>query len=81
MSKSPYEIRLDLLEMSIGILTQQAETMNTEKLTNAEKDGSSISLTNMPTTEQIMVEAKKMNVFVSDGVCECADCDCNPCEC
>lgn len=47
-SKTPYEIRLDLIDQARQILQAQA------------KDSSE-----MPTTEQVIAQAEKLNEFVS----------------
>lgn len=48
MSKTPYEIRLDLVKEAREIL--QAKAKNSEE---------------MPSTEQVIAEAEKLNQFVS----------------
>ena len=52
--KTPYEIRLELLELARTVLQSQydANTAHESKKT-------------APTTEQIVAEAEKMNAFVS----------------
>lgn len=49
-SKTPYEIRLELLQLAQSIL-------------NTQRQGLTDSLS--PTTEEIVAEAEKMNAFVS----------------
>ena len=70
MSKSPYEIRLELLQLASSVLTNRTVYNVGNELTNYE-----------PTFEEIMKEAEKLNMFVSVGLCECEKCDCNPCTC
>jgi len=57
-SKTPYEIRLDLLNLAQTILHQQHQAKgaaNGDRITTA------------PTSEEIIAEADKLNAFVSRG--------------
>jgi len=64
-SKSPYEIRLDLLKLAYDILLQKekAKTVITESLSGSCKLENFMK--NSPTTEEIIAEAEKLNKFVS----------------
>lgn len=58
-SKTPYEIRLDLLQLAFDILSAKhaaAGVMNANNTTTS------------PTTEEILAEAEKMNAFISKDV-------------
>lgn len=55
-SKTPYEIRLDLLQLAFDIL-------KTEHIAAGVKNGNNVSTS--PTTEQVIAEAEKMNMFIS----------------
>ncbi len=70
MSKTPYEIRLELLQLAASVLTNRTKYNDGNELTNYE-----------PTFEEIMKESEKLNMFVTVGLCECKKCECNPCEC
>lgn len=59
--KTPYEIRLEILQLSFDILHQRSITDAHEK---AEKDGKQPIII-APTTEQVLTEAAKLNEFVS----------------
>jgi ribosomal protein L9 len=52
-SKTPYEIRLELLQLAQVILSERHKAENGGKLFSA------------PTTEEIIAEADKMNEFIS----------------
>ena len=52
--KNPYEIRLDLLELARNILQSQYE---------ADKDS---GIRRPPTSEEIILEAEKLNNFISN---------------
>ena len=54
--KTPYEIRLDLLQLAFDILVQKHQA-------NGVKNGSNV--TTSPTTEEVIAEAEKMNGFIS----------------
>lgn len=51
-SKTPYEIRLELLQLAQSIL-------------NTQRQGPGVPDSFAPTTEEIVAEAEKMNAFVS----------------
>jgi hypothetical protein len=54
--KTPYEIRLDLLQLAFDVLIQKhqaAGVLNGDNVTTA------------PTTEEVIAEADKMNAFIS----------------
>lgn len=72
MTKSPYEIRLELLQLATTVLTNRMvpNPRNTTERIAYE-----------PTTEEIMDEAKKLNMFITHSKCVCNDCKCNPCKC
>ncbi len=53
-SKTPYEIRLDLLQLAFEVLSLQ----------HAAKAAPG-PLNTAPTTEEVIAEADKMNVFIS----------------
>jgi len=68
MPKTPFEIRLDLLTMATNILTQHACAKNEEILENAklaQNMHKTVTLRSMPTTDEIVIEAQKLNTFVS----------------
>jgi hypothetical protein len=52
-NKTPYEIRLELLQLAFGILLQKHQVNATGKIETS------------PTTEEVIVEAEKMNGFIS----------------
>ena len=55
--KTPYEVRLELLQLAQGILHAQHEAHGVQ---NGNK------VTTSPTTEEVIVEAEKLNTFVSN---------------
>lgn len=55
-AKTPYEIRLDLLQLAFDILVQQHQ---------AKCNPNSSSIITSPTTEDVIREADKMNAFIS----------------
>lgn len=80
MSKTPYELRLDLLNLSAAILGEQARVYNNTQQTivsnlSQKKDVDQKILNRFledwditksaPTTEDIIAEAEKLNVFLS----------------
>ena len=78
MSKTPYEVRLELLRLAKDALTEQAynkrdmelNAFNKSRETFAGEDGPRNPLpfpeiTPFPTTEDIVAEAEKLNKFVS----------------
>jgi hypothetical protein len=54
--KTPYEIRLDLLQLAFDVLSAK-------HVADGVKNGSNV--TTSPTTEEIIAEAEKMNGFIS----------------
>jgi hypothetical protein len=73
MSKTPYEIRLDLLKLANEILTtpvfQKREALREEyhsKLTDANRESTSYPvLPDFPSATDVIVKAKELNDFVS----------------
>ena len=59
VSKTPYEIRLELLQLAFEVLWRQHEASNAVKV---EADS---SIFTAPTTEEVIAEAEKMNGFIS----------------
>ncbi len=59
--KTAYEVRLDLLVLAERILTNQYMAQAADKVI----PGQTPYMTKAPTSEQIIAEAKKLNVFVS----------------
>ena len=66
MSKTAYEIRLDLLNLATSILTQQVESINSFKHLKASSGGRVKEIEAMPTTEQVVKEAEKLKAFIDD---------------
>lgn len=54
--KTPYEIRLELLQLAQVILNEKHKAIGVENGNNQ---------TTAPTTEEIIAEANKMNAFIS----------------
>lgn len=54
--KTPYEIRLDLLQLAFDVLIAKH---------NAVGVGNGNNVTTSPTTEEVIAEADKLNQFVS----------------
>lgn len=57
-SRTPYEIRLELLQLAQVILNEKHKAQGVVNGNNQ---------TTFPTTEEIIAEAEKMNGFVSNG--------------
>ena len=55
-SRTPYEIRLELLQLAQVILNEQHRAVGVNNGNNQNT---------FPTTEEIIVEAEKMNEFIS----------------
>lgn len=55
-SKTPYEIRLDLLQLAFDILRTKHSAAGVINGNN---------ITTYPTTEEVIAEAEKMNMFIS----------------
>jgi len=62
-SKTPYEIRLELLQLAFQILLSQAQAEAGKKAAAGEWKGE--MKIEPPTTEQVINEAEKMNSFIS----------------
>jgi len=56
-NKTPYEIRLELLQLAFEVLMAKHQA-------SAVADNGSKVITS-PTTEEVMIEAEKMNLFIS----------------
>ena len=73
MSKTPYEIRLDLLKLATEILQtpvfQKRDALVGEWHSEKEHDSSLPfpTLPDFPNTNDIVAEAEKLNKFVSNG--------------
>lgn len=65
-SKTPYEIRLELLQLAHSILISkhQADAISKHKIGHEILPGPCTS----PTSEEIIAEADKLNIFVSNTV-------------
>jgi hypothetical protein len=53
-ARTPYELRLELLQLAFEVLTKKHAAASTDSKINTS-----------PTTEEIITEADKMNVFIS----------------
>lgn len=60
-SKTPYEIRLDLLQLAFDILSAKHAA-------DGNKNGNGNNTSTSPTTEEVLAEAEKMNAFISKDV-------------
>lgn len=58
-SKTPYEIRLELLQLAFEILTAKHQAAG------AASNSTRPAPTTSPTTEEVIAEADKMNAFIS----------------
>jgi len=56
-SKTPYEIRLELLQLAFEVLSSKYQA-------EASKNSSG-KIERSPTTEEVIAEAEKMNLFIS----------------
>jgi len=54
--KTPYEIRLDLLQLAFDVLSAKHQAKGVSNGNN---------ITTSPTTEEVIAEAEKMNAFIS----------------
>jgi hypothetical protein len=54
--KTPYEIRLELLQLAFGVLTAKHSALGVSNGNNT---------TTSPTIEEVIAEAEKMNGFIS----------------
>lgn len=61
--KTPYEIRLDLLQLAFDILTAKHAAAAGVEAANGRYGG--YIITTAPTTEEVIAEAEKMNNFIS----------------
>jgi len=74
MSKTPYEIRLQLLEMSKDLLMQDFYTKKDVAMEkwhcelDSNKSAPAPTLANFPTEEEIIKKAKMLNSFVSNEI-------------
>jgi hypothetical protein len=59
--KTPYEIRLDLLQLAFDVLVQKHQALAANKT----HDPASMLVTSSPSTEEVIAEAEKMNAFIS----------------
>lgn len=57
---SPYELRLNLLQLAFNVLSQKHQADACAALRNENANP-----TTSPTTEEIITEAEKMNKFIS----------------
>lgn len=57
--KTPYEIRLELLQLAFDILIQKHQAAS------AASNTSNPVVTSSPSTEEVIAEAEKLNVFIS----------------
>lgn len=55
-SKTPYEIRLELLQLAFEVCSAKHRAAGVR---NADNQDTS------PTTEEVIIEAEKMNIFIS----------------
>ena len=73
MSKTPYEIRLELLKLANEVLTtpvfQKREALIQEfhSKFDSDKNAAFPSLPDFPTTDTVIAEAEKLNKFVSQA--------------
>jgi len=73
MSKTPYEVRLELLKLAQGILSDPVYS-NRDTMINEWEHRKELDKTipfptfpKFPTTEDIIEEAEKLNKFISNG--------------
>jgi hypothetical protein len=66
-SKTPYEIRLELLQLAQTILHEKHAAMAADNALNNHNVIGQSQATTSPTTEEIITEANKLNSFVSNG--------------
>ncbi|PWU00807.1 MAG: hypothetical protein C5B52_08290 [Bacteroidetes bacterium] len=66
-NKTPYEIRLDLLQLAFDILQSKAHADAGSRALAANSAGNAqdVILTSSPSTEDVIREAEKLNIFVS----------------
>ena len=69
MSKTPYEIRLDLIKMAQDQLNQRYYNQFEVAKHNAQIASSPLNeVPEFPSTEQLLLEAEKLKSFVDKGV-------------
>ena len=66
-SMSPYQIRLNLLQLAFDILTKKHESEAVAKFNYSADTGLPLCVTS-PTTEEVIAEAEKMNKFISTSI-------------
>lgn len=66
-SKTPYEIRLELLQLAQVILSEKHKATAAHHAREHHNVIGHAPATTFPTTEEIIAEAEKMNGFVSNG--------------
>jgi hypothetical protein len=66
IGKTPYEIRLELLQLAQVILNEKHKADAASELASVGVFVSTQAKTS-PTTEEIIAEAEKMNRFISNG--------------
>lgn len=68
MSKSPYELRTELLNMAITVLLAQHRAEHArqlqDKFLSDGKEPQDFGVPTAPTTEEIIEEAQKLNEFI-----------------
>ena len=73
MSKTPYEIRLELLKLANEVLTtpvfkkREALIQEFHSKFDSDKNAAFPSLPDFPTTDTVIAEAEKLNKFVSQA--------------
>jgi hypothetical protein len=60
--KTPYEIRLELLQLAWEVLKAKHAAIGHAA---AERNGGTVLVSTSPTTEEVIAEAEKMNSFIS----------------
>ena len=72
-AKSPYEIRLELLQLAFNILTTEHSARAAAEAPNA---ASVLITTTSPTVDDVINTASLLNEFISvqygNGVCQCS---------
>lgn len=68
MSKSPFELRTELLNMALTVLLAQHSAAHARELQQLQKDHttpiSDPGVPTAPTTDEIIAEATKLNQFI-----------------
>ena len=65
-TKTPYEIRLELLKLSYEILFAQCEARSNKKAVEEDKAGGTVFRVESPTAEDVIKTATSLNEFVSN---------------